>query len=93
MGAQPKRIKLSIRLARDSKVQALSEVDQRRLHMLLVYLSQHSRKDATDKYLSFYMRIPEVAWLATKARLLEADLIAEGEDGLQVGAPGNPGKK
>jgi len=59
----------------NSKIQMLSEVDQRRYFMLLCFRCSDGDKPLTDERAVFQLRINGEDWRTTKAILIKADLI------------------
>jgi len=63
--------------ATDPKIQRLSEADQRRYIMLLCLRCSNGDVTLQDEDVTFMLRISNVEWSDTKARLMERNLINE----------------
>jgi hypothetical protein len=61
----------------DSKVQMLSEADQRRFIMVLCIRSSNGDVTLQDADVAFQLRISDEEWTATKARFIARNLIGE----------------
>lgn len=59
----------------DSRIQMLSEVDQRRFVMLLCIHAEYPESTVSDSDLAWRMRIDDAAWAETKKRLIARDLM------------------